>query len=134
MDELKSICKDVMCASHHGLWRKAWLCDSVWHMCDSQCVMVGVWHVLKDVWIVCVSVCEELFCSIKRPAFYHILMIPHPAELSIFFIMSDISVQFVLWAFSASFVDIRLFVICPVKLIQYFLIYLDENLVLKLWL
>lgn len=51
---------------------------------------------LKDVWIVCVSVCEELFCSIKRPAFHRILMIPHPAELSIFFIMSDISVQFVL--------------------------------------
>lgn len=51
---------------------------------------------LKDVWIVYVSVCEELFCSIKRPAFHHILMIPHPAELSIFFIMSDISVQFVL--------------------------------------
>lgn len=57
-------------------------------MHDGWCVT----HVERCVDCVCVSVCEELFCSIKRPAFHHILMIPHPAELSIFFIMSDISV------------------------------------------
>lgn len=116
-----------MCFSSWAM-KESWLCDSVWH----TCVIVGVWH-MCDSWCVthvercmCVSVCDELFCSIRRPAFHHILMMPHPAELSIFFIMSDISVHCPV-NFPSKLCRYWVFVICPVKLIQYFWTYLDKK-------
>lgn len=125
----------MYCASHHGLWRKAGcviVCDT--GTCDRRCAryMYDSWCVTHVERCVCVSVCEELFCSIRRPAFHHILMIPHPAELSIFFFMSDISVHCPV-NFPSKLYRYQVFVICPVKLIQYFLTYLDNTFMLKLW-
>lgn len=133
VDKLKSICKDVLCFSSWAV-KESWLCDSVWHTCDRRCAR---YIYMYDSWCVthverCVSVCKELFCSIRRPAFHHILMIPHPAELSIFFFMSDISVHCPV-NFPSKLYRYQVFVICPVKLIQYFLTYLDNTFMLKLW-